>query len=53
VAQQLRKLGIPDVRILKGGLGSWANAGLPLESKRTPLSDSPAEPPVTSLPPRS
>jgi 3-mercaptopyruvate sulfurtransferase SseA len=21
------------VKILKGGLGSWANAGLPLESK--------------------
>jgi len=33
VAQELRKLGYRDVRILKGGLGSWANAGLPLESK--------------------
>jgi 3-mercaptopyruvate sulfurtransferase SseA len=28
----LRQLGYQDVRILKGGLGSWANAGLPLES---------------------
>jgi 3-mercaptopyruvate sulfurtransferase SseA len=35
VAQQLRQLGFKDVRILKGGLGSWANAGLPLESKAT------------------
>jgi 3-mercaptopyruvate sulfurtransferase SseA len=26
-------LGYKDVRILKGGLGSWANAGLPLEPK--------------------
>jgi rhodanese-related sulfurtransferase len=33
VAQRLRQLGFRDVRILKGGLGSWANAGLPLESK--------------------
>lgn len=33
MAQQLRKLGYGDVKILKGGLGSWANAGLPLESK--------------------
>jgi rhodanese-related sulfurtransferase len=33
VAQQLRKLGYKDVKILKGGLGSWANAGLPLEGK--------------------
>jgi rhodanese-related sulfurtransferase len=32
VAQQLRDLGYKDVRILKGGLGSWANAGLPLEA---------------------
>jgi 3-mercaptopyruvate sulfurtransferase SseA len=29
----LRRLGYRDVRILKGGLGSWANAGLPLEAK--------------------
>jgi 3-mercaptopyruvate sulfurtransferase SseA len=33
VARELRKLGYHDVRILRGGLGSWANAGLPLESK--------------------
>jgi 3-mercaptopyruvate sulfurtransferase SseA len=33
VAHLLRRLGYRDVRILKGGLGSWANAGLPLESK--------------------
>jgi len=33
VAQQLRKIGFKDVRILKGGLGGWANAGLPLESR--------------------
>jgi len=26
-------LGYKDVRILKGGLGSWATAGLPLEPK--------------------
>jgi 3-mercaptopyruvate sulfurtransferase SseA len=29
----LRGLGYRDVRILKGGLTSWANAGLPLEPK--------------------
>ena len=33
VALRLKDLGFRDVRILKGGLGSWANAGLPLESK--------------------
>jgi rhodanese-related sulfurtransferase len=33
VAQTLRRLGYSNVKILKGGLGSWANAGLPLESK--------------------
>jgi 3-mercaptopyruvate sulfurtransferase SseA len=33
VAHRLRELGYRDVRILKGGLGSWANAGLPLEQK--------------------
>jgi rhodanese-related sulfurtransferase len=33
VALRLRQLGFRDVRIMKGGLGSWANAGLPLESK--------------------
>jgi len=36
VAHKLRELGYRDVRILKGGLGSWANAGLPLESKTSP-----------------
>jgi rhodanese-related sulfurtransferase len=33
VAQQLRDLGYQDVRILRGGLASWAAAGLPLEPK--------------------
>jgi len=33
VALRLRQLGFRDVRILKGGLGSWANAGFPLEAK--------------------
>jgi rhodanese-related sulfurtransferase len=33
VAHRLRELGFNNVRILKGGLGSWANAGLPLEAK--------------------
>jgi rhodanese-related sulfurtransferase len=33
MAHRLRELGYGDVRILKGGLGDWANAGLPLESK--------------------
>jgi 3-mercaptopyruvate sulfurtransferase SseA len=33
VAQQLRRLGYGDVRILKGGLAAWASAGLPLEAK--------------------
>jgi 3-mercaptopyruvate sulfurtransferase SseA len=32
VAQQLRKVGFADVRVLKGGLGGWANAGLPVEA---------------------
>jgi rhodanese-related sulfurtransferase len=31
--QRLRRLGYADVRVLKGGLGGWANAGLPLEFK--------------------
>lgn len=35
VALQLQKLGYRDVRILKGGLGGWTNAGLPLEAKPT------------------
>jgi 3-mercaptopyruvate sulfurtransferase SseA len=33
VAQQLKDLGYQDVRVLKGGLASWVNAGLPLEAK--------------------
>jgi 3-mercaptopyruvate sulfurtransferase SseA len=33
VAQRLRHVGFRDVRILKGGLESWANAGLPLDAK--------------------
>ena len=36
MAHKLRQLGFRDVRILKGGLGSWANAGLPLEAKPAP-----------------
>ena len=33
IAKELRKLGFKDVRILKGGLGAWTNAGLPIESR--------------------
>jgi 3-mercaptopyruvate sulfurtransferase SseA len=33
VAQHLKDLGYQRVRILKGGLASWVNAGLPLEAK--------------------
>jgi rhodanese-related sulfurtransferase len=33
VAQQLRRLGYGDVRLLKGGLAAWASAGLALEPK--------------------
>jgi 3-mercaptopyruvate sulfurtransferase SseA len=33
MAQKLRKLGFKDVRILKGGLTAWTNAGLPIESR--------------------
>jgi len=33
MALRLRKLGYRDVRILRGGLGAWASAGLPLESR--------------------
>ncbi|MGH7333168.1 MAG: cyclic nucleotide-binding domain-containing protein [Candidatus Rokuibacteriota bacterium] len=33
VAQVLRKRGWKDVRILKGGLGGWTNARLPVEAK--------------------
>ncbi|MBI4635943.1 MAG: trypsin-like peptidase domain-containing protein [Candidatus Rokubacteria bacterium] len=35
VARRLRGLGFGDVRILRGGLGGWTNAGLPLEAKPT------------------
>jgi S1-C subfamily serine protease/rhodanese-related sulfurtransferase len=33
VARELRKMGFKDVKILKGGLGAWTNAGLPIESR--------------------
>lgn len=33
MALQLSDLGYKNVRVLKGGLASWVNAGLPLESK--------------------
>jgi 3-mercaptopyruvate sulfurtransferase SseA len=33
VARDLRKLGFKDVKILKGGLGAWINAGLPIETR--------------------
>ena len=33
MARNLRKLGFKDVRILKGGLGAWTNAGLPIETR--------------------
>jgi 3-mercaptopyruvate sulfurtransferase SseA len=33
MAQKLRKLGFKEVLILKGGLGAWTNAGLPIESR--------------------
>ncbi|MGH7325703.1 MAG: cyclic nucleotide-binding domain-containing protein [Candidatus Rokuibacteriota bacterium] len=33
VAQALRKRGFSNVRILKGGLGGWTNARLPVEGK--------------------
>lgn len=33
VARDLRKLGFKNVLILKGGLGAWTNAGLPIETR--------------------
>ena len=33
VAKALRKLGFKTVLVLKGGLGAWTNAGLPIESR--------------------
>jgi 3-mercaptopyruvate sulfurtransferase SseA len=33
VARDLRKVGFKDVKILKGGLGAWTNAGLPIETR--------------------
>jgi rhodanese-related sulfurtransferase len=35
VAHQLQGLGFTNVHVLRGGLGGWALAGLPLESKDT------------------
>jgi S1-C subfamily serine protease/rhodanese-related sulfurtransferase len=33
VARELRKLGFKNALILKGGLGAWTNAGLPIETR--------------------
>jgi 3-mercaptopyruvate sulfurtransferase SseA len=33
VARELRRAGFRDVRILKGGLSGWADAGLPFDAK--------------------
>jgi S1-C subfamily serine protease/rhodanese-related sulfurtransferase len=33
VAKALRKLGFKTVLVLRGGLGAWTNAGLPIESR--------------------
>ena len=44
VAARLRRLGY-DVRVLEGGLGSWTNAGLPLELRPTA-----APPPAIAVP---
>jgi 3-mercaptopyruvate sulfurtransferase SseA len=33
VARDLRKSGFKDVRVLKGGMGAWTNAGLPIETR--------------------
>ncbi len=42
MAHLLRQAGFVDVRILKGGLGSWATAGFPLESKPAGAAPAPA-----------
>ena len=33
MARDLRKQGFRDVKILKGGLGAWTNAGLPIDTR--------------------
>ena len=33
VARDLRKLGFKDVLVLRGGMGAWTNAGLPIETR--------------------
>jgi rhodanese-related sulfurtransferase len=33
VAKDLRKLGFKDVLVLRGGMGAWTNAGLPIETR--------------------
>ena len=33
MARDLRKQGFKDVKILKGGLGAWTNAGLPIDTR--------------------
>ena len=33
MARELRSRGFRDVLILKGGLGAWTNAGLPIETR--------------------
>jgi 3-mercaptopyruvate sulfurtransferase SseA len=33
VARDLRRQGFKDVKILKGGLGAWTNAGLPIDTR--------------------
>jgi S1-C subfamily serine protease/rhodanese-related sulfurtransferase len=33
MAGKLRKMGFKDVRVIKGGLGAWTNAGMPIESR--------------------
>ncbi len=32
MARDLRKLGLKEVLILKGGLGAWTNSGLSIET---------------------